>query len=105
MLITINLGVIFMGKRAKNESPQRQVMRELMQEYLKIMILASESMIVISIMKDMMSVLLKGALDEELCYSNYGYYSNLIKNSRNGHSLKQCIPHNTVSRDRNLQRR
>ena len=45
-----------------------------------------------SIMRDMMSVLLEGALDEELDeelgYSKYDYRNKETDNSRNGHSSK-----------------
>ncbi len=45
-----------------------------------------------SIMRDMMSVILEGALDEELeqglGYSKYDYRNKETNNSRNGHSQK-----------------
>ena len=45
-----------------------------------------------SIMRDMMSVILEGALDEELDeelgYSKYDYRNKETDNSRNGHSSK-----------------
>lgn len=53
--------------RRKNDSPQKAAMREMMQGYLKdndISIKSGND--VNSIMRDMMSVLLEGALDEEL---------------------------------------
>lgn len=68
-------------------------MRELMSEYLKnndIRIKSGTD--VNSIMRDMMSVLLEGALDEELDeelgYSKYDYRNKETDNSRNGHSVK-----------------
>ena len=68
-------------------------MREMMQGYLKendISIKSGND--VNSIMWDMMSVLLEGALDEELNeelgYSKYDYRNNETDNSRNGHSKK-----------------
>ena len=41
-----------------------------------------------SIMRDMMSVILESALDEELEYSKYDYRNKGTDNSRNGHSSK-----------------
>lgn len=68
-------------------------MREMMQGYLKdndISIKSGND--VNSIMRDMMSVLLEGALDEELNeelgYSKYDYRNKETNNSRNGHSRK-----------------
>ena len=64
--------------RRKSYSPQKAAMREMMQGYLKendISIKSGND--VNSIMRDMMSVLLEGALDEELNeelgYSKYDY--------------------------------
>lgn len=62
-----------------------------------------------TIMRDMMSIILEGALDqeidEELGYSNYDYRNKETDNSRNGHSQK--IMHTSygdmeidISRDR-----
>ena len=49
-----------------------------------------------SIMRDMMSVLLEGALDEELDeelgHSKYDYRNKETDNSRNGHSSKTSTP-------------
>lgn len=57
-----------MARRKRNESPERQVLRE------------------------MMSVILEGALDsefdEEFCYSKYDYRNKDTDNSRNGYSKK-----------------
>ena len=68
-------------------------MREMMQGYLKendISIKSGKD--VNSIMRDMMSVLLEGVLDEELNeelgYSKYDYRNKETDNSRNGHSRK-----------------
>ena len=68
-------------------------MREMMQGYLNdndISIKSGND--VNSIMRDMMSVLLEGALDEELNeelgYSKYDYRNKETDNSRNGHSKK-----------------
>ena len=64
--------------RRKSDTPQKAAMREMMQEYLRdndISIMSGTD--VNSIMRDMMSVLLEGALDEELNeelgYSKYDY--------------------------------
>lgn len=57
----------FIIARRKNDSPQKAAIREMMQGYLKdndIRIKSGND--VNSIMRDMMSVLLEGALDEEL---------------------------------------
>ena len=79
--------------RRKSDSPQKAAMREMMQEYLKendISIKSGND--VNSIMRDMVSVLLEGALDEELNeepgYSKYDYRNKETDNSRNGHSKK-----------------
>lgn len=68
-------------------------MREMMQGYLKENdISIKNGNDVNSIMRDMMSVLLEGALDEELNeelgYSKYDYRNKETDNSRNGHSRK-----------------
>lgn len=39
-------------------------------------------------MRDMMSIILEGALDEELGYSKYDYRNKETNNSKNGHSQK-----------------
>ena len=79
--------------RRKSDSPQKAAMREMMQGYLKengISIKSGND--VNSIMRDMMSVLLEGALDEELYeelgYSKYDYRNKETDNSWNGHSKK-----------------
>lgn len=77
----------------KNENPQKAAMREMMSEYIKSNNLSVKSGTDIkSIMRDMMSVLLEGALDgeldESLGYSKYDYNSKNTSNSRNGHSKK-----------------
>lgn len=68
-------------------------MREFMKEYLKGNdIQVKNGTDVNSIMRDMMSILLEGALDEELDqelgYSKYDYRNKDTDNSRNGHSKK-----------------
>lgn len=79
--------------RRKSDLPQKAAMREMMQGYLKendISIKSGND--VNSIMRDMMSVLLEGVLDEELNeelgYSKYDYRNKETDNSRNGHSRK-----------------
>ena len=77
----------------RKDSPQKAVMRGLMHEYLKNNdISIKNGTDVNSIMRDMMSVLLEGALDEELNeelgYSKYDYRNKETDNSRNGHSTK-----------------
>lgn len=64
--------------KRKNESPQKAAMREMMNDYLKNNAISiKDGTDVNSIMRDMMSVLLEGALDEELNeelgYSKYDY--------------------------------
>ena len=77
-----------MAKR-KNDSPEKAAIREMMQAYLKendVSIKSGED--VNSIMRNMMSVLLEGALDEELGYSKYDYRNKETDNSRNGYSSR-----------------
>ena len=77
----------------KSDTPQKAAMREMMHDYLKrndVSIKSGED--VNSVMRDMMSVLLEGFLDEELDqelgYSKYDYRNKDTDNSRNGHSQK-----------------
>ena len=82
-----------MSKRTRDESPQKQAMREMMTNYLKENdVSIKDGADINSIMKDMMSVLLEGVLDEELDeelgYSKYDYRNKDTDNSRNGHSKK-----------------
>lgn len=77
----------------KNENPQKAAMREMMRNYLKNNdISIKNGTDVKSVMRDMMSILLEGALDEELNeelgYSKYDYRNKDTNNSRNGHSQK-----------------
>lgn len=81
-----------MGRR-KTDSPQKAAMREMMREYLKSNDIRIKSGTdVNAVMRDMMSILLEGALDEELDkelgYSRYDYRNKDTDNSRNGHSKK-----------------
>ena len=73
----------------RKDSPQKAAMREMMRDYLNNNdISIKNGADVNSIMRDMMSVLLEGALDEELGYSKYDYRNKETDNSRNGHSSK-----------------
>ena len=77
----------------KNDTPQKAAMRELMSGYLKQNnVKIKDGTDVNAIMRDMMSVILEGALDEEmneeLGYSRYDYRNKETDNSRNGHSQK-----------------
>ncbi|WP_206458420.1 transposase, partial [Anaerovorax sp. IOR16] len=81
-----------MPKRRK-ESPQKQAIRKMMQEYLKENdIPIKNGTDVNSVMRDMMSVLLEGSLEgeleDELGYSKYDYRNKETDNSRNGYSSK-----------------
>ena len=80
----------------RKDSPQKAAMREMMRDCLKNNdISIKDGTDVNGIMRDMMSVLLEGALDEELDeelgYSKYDYRNKETDNSRNGHS-KPCTP-------------
>ena len=82
-----------MPKRTRTESPQKRAMREMMKDYLKNNdVHIKDGTDVNSVMRDMMSVLLEGVLDEELDeelgYSKYDYRNKDTDNSRNGHSSK-----------------
>ncbi|GFI47338.1 hypothetical protein IMSAGC019_02662 [Lachnospiraceae bacterium] len=73
----------------KNESSQKAAMREMMRGYLKDNdIRIKDGTDANAVMRDMMSVLLEGVLDEELSYSKYDYKNKDTDNSRNGHSTK-----------------
>lgn len=77
----------------KNDTPQKAAMRELMNGYLKQNnVKIKDGTDVNAIMRDMMSVILEGTLDEEmdeeLGYSKYDYRNKETDNSRNGHSQK-----------------
>ena len=77
----------------KNENPQKAAMREMMRSYLKDNnISIKNGTDVNAVMRDMMSVILEDALDEELDeelgYSKYDYRNKDTDNSRNGHSKK-----------------
>ena len=77
----------------KKDSPQKAALREMMGNYLKENnVKVKDGTDVNSIMRDMMSIILEGALaqkiDEELGYSKYDYRNKETNNSRNGHSQK-----------------
>ncbi len=77
----------------KKDSPPKAALRELMGNYLKENnVKVKDGTDVNSIMQDMMSIILKGALDQELDeklgYSKYDYRNKETDNSRNGHSQK-----------------
>lgn len=79
--------------RRKDESPQKKAMREMMKDYLKNSdVKIKDGADVNSAMRDMMSILLEGILDEELDeelgYTKYDYRNKDTENSRNGHSSK-----------------
>lgn len=80
-----------MAKRKRNESPERQALREMMAEYLKDNPIRNGND-VNAVVREMMSVILEGALDgeldEELGYSKYDYRNKGTDNSRNGYSRK-----------------
>lgn len=80
-----------MAKRRRNESPERQALRELVTGYLKEKPV-KDGKDVNAMMREMMSVILEGALDgeldEELGYSKYDYRNKDTSNSRNGYSKK-----------------
>lgn len=77
----------------KKDTPQKAALREMMGNYLKKNnVTVKDGTDVNSIMRDMMSIILEGALDqemdEELGYSKYDYRNKETDNSRNGHSQK-----------------
>lgn len=79
--------------RRREESPQKKAMREMMKDYLKNSdVKIKDGADVNAAMRDMMSILLEGVLDEELDeelgYTKYDYRNKDTDNSRNGHSSK-----------------
>ena len=77
----------------KKDTPQKAALREIMGNYMKENnVKVKDGTDVNSIMRDMMSIILEGALDqemdEELGYSKYDYRNKETDNSRNGHSQK-----------------
>lgn len=81
----------------KKDMPQKAALRELMSSYMKENnIKIQNGTDVNSIMRDMMSVTLEGALDEEFDqefrYSKCDYHNKGTDNNRNGHSQKTIPP-------------
>ena len=79
--------------RRKGDSPQKAALREMMSSFMKDNdVHIKDGNDVNSVMRDMMSIILEGALDEELDedlgYSKYDYRNKETDNSRNGHSKK-----------------
>ena len=77
----------------KKDTPQKAALREMMGNYLKENnVKVKDGTDVNSIIRDMMSIILEGALDQEmdevLGYSKYDYRNKETDNSRNGHSQK-----------------
>ncbi len=73
----------------KKDTPQKAALREMMSSYIKENnVKIKDGPDVNSIMRDMMSVILEDALDEELNeelgYSKYDYRNKQTDNSRNG---------------------
>ena len=81
----------------ENDSPQKAAMREMMHDYLKINDISIKSGTdVNSVMRDMMSVLLEGALDEELNeelgYSKYDHRNKDTTTAVTDIHKRPCIP-------------
>ena len=81
-----------MGRR-KGDSPQKAALREAVSNFMQETgFHPKDGAEVNSMMRDMMSVILEGALDvemnEELGYSKYDYKNKDVNNSRNGYSSK-----------------
>ena len=77
----------------KKDSPQKAALRKMMNAYFKDNeVSIKDGTDVNSIMRDMMSIILEGALteelDEDLDYSKYDYRNKETDNSRNGYSQK-----------------
>ena len=80
-----------MAKRRRDESPERQALREMMNGYLKENPVKNGTD-VNGLMREMMSVILEGSLDgemeEELGYTKYDFRNKETDNSRNGYNSK-----------------
>lgn len=80
-----------MAKRRRDESPERQALREMVSGYLKENPVKNGADIN-TLMREMMSVILEGSLDgemdEELGYSKYDFRNKETDNSRNGYNTK-----------------
>ena len=86
----------------RKDSPQKAAMREMMRDYLKNNdISIKDGTDVNGIMRDMMSVLLEGALDEELDeelgYSKYDYRNKETDNSSVSKAVYQFQPYAVCS--------
>lgn len=83
--------VLFYGERRRDESPERQALREMVSGYLKENPVKNGAD-VNTLMREMMSVLLEGSLngemDEELGSSKYDFRNKETDNSSNGYSTK-----------------
>ena len=101
----------------RKDSPQKAAIREMMRDYMKNNdISIKDGTDVNSIMRDMMSVLLEGALDEELDeelgYSKYDYRnketdnitytSNLLANGAPPKDVQELLEHSAVSTTMNI---
>ena len=80
----------------KKDSPQKAALRELMGNYLKENnVKVKDGTDVNSIMRDMMSIILEGALDqeldEELGYSKYDYRNKETDKLRHGEAVRMII--------------
>ena len=80
-----------MAKRRRDESPERQALREMVSGYLKDNPVKNGTG-VNALMREMMAVILEGSLDgemdEELGYSKYDFRNKDTDNSRNGYNSK-----------------
>ncbi len=77
----------------RKDSPQKAATREMMRDYLKNNdISIKDGTDVNSIMRDMMSVLLESALDEELGYSKYDYRNKKQTIVEMDIPVKPCTP-------------
>jgi len=80
-----------MAKRRRDESPERQALREMIGGYLKENPV-KDGKDINAMMRDMMSVILEesldGEMDEDLGYSKYDYHNKQTDNSRNGYTTK-----------------
>ncbi len=80
-----------MAKRRRDESPERQALREMVNGYLKENPVTN-GVDVNALMREMMSIILEGSLDgemdEELGYSKYDFRNKETDNSRNRYNTK-----------------
>jgi putative transposase len=80
-----------MAKRRRDESPERQALREMIGGYLKENPV-KDGKDINTMMREMMSVILEesldGEMDEGLGYSKYDYHNKQTDNSRNGYTTK-----------------